>query len=65
MHRWVRVALLTVVAVGVVTGAAFLADGTRAYVLAAIGLFLIIALGSPFALMHPRIRGMHAVVARD
>jgi hypothetical protein len=51
--RWLRIAVLTVVALSVVTITAVVAHGIWAYVLAGIGLFLVIALGTPLALRSP------------
>lgn len=60
--RWIRVVTLACVVVAVVTLVAVLDDGTSAYVLSALGVFLVIALGTPIALMHtghvPRRTGM-------
>ena len=63
--RWIRIVALAFVAVALITVVAALDDGTSAYVLSALGVFVVVALGTPLALMHPRTRApAHAAVAR-
>jgi len=51
--RWIRIVLLIAVALGVVTVAAVVADGVWAYVLSAVGVLVVVALGTPLALRSP------------
>jgi uncharacterized protein (DUF58 family) len=54
--RPTRLAALFLVAASVTTVIAALTDGALAYALSAIGLVLVVALGTPFVLILPRRR---------